>query len=84
MANCACVLENMMLMANALDLGSCWINQLRWLNENENLLASEYALGLKEDERVYGALALGYPDTEDGLPNRIALARKGNPVTIIE
>ena len=84
MADCACVLENMMLMANALDLGSCWINQLRWLNENENLLASERALGLKEDERVYGALALGYPDTEDGLPNRAALPRKGNPVTIIE
>ena len=32
--DCACVLENMMIMANALDLGSCWINQLKWLNED--------------------------------------------------
>ena len=74
----------MMLMANALDLGSCWINQLKWLNENETLLASMRDLGLAEDERVYGALALGYPDTEGGLPNRVALPRKGNPVTVIE
>lgn len=34
MADSACALENMMLMANALDLGSCWINQLHWLDEN--------------------------------------------------
>ncbi|MBR0105743.1 MAG: nitroreductase family protein, partial [Lachnospiraceae bacterium] len=39
MADTACALENMMLMANALDLGSCWINQLRWLNEDPALLA---------------------------------------------
>lgn len=38
MVDCACALENMMLMANALDLGSVWINQLRWLNENSVIL----------------------------------------------
>ena len=27
MADSACALENMMIAANALDLGSCWINQ---------------------------------------------------------
>ena len=32
MADCACAIENMMIAANALDLGSCWINQLKWLN----------------------------------------------------
>ena len=83
MADSACVLENMMLMANGLNLGSCWINQLRWLSENEALLKTLGALGLKEDERVCGALALGYPDTVDGLPDRVALPRKGNPVTVI-
>ena len=80
MADCACALENMMLMANALDLGSCWINQLRWLNENERLLARFRELGLAEDERIYGAVALGWPDTESGLPEREPLPRKGNPV----
>ena len=83
MADCACALENMMLMANALDLGSCWINQLRWLNENERLLARFRELGLAEDERIYGAVAVGLPDTADGLPDRTPLPRRGNPVTMI-
>lgn len=82
-ADCACALENMMLMANALDLGSVWINQLRWLNENPVILNVMKELGLEEDERVYGALALGYPDTQDGLPVRTPLDRTGNIVTYI-
>ena len=82
-ANCACILENMMLMANALDLGSCWINQLRWLNEDPALLSLEKELGMKEDERVFGALALGFADTPDGLPVRTPLPRKGNEVTFV-
>ena len=83
-ADCSCALENMMLMANALDLGSCWINQLKWLNENSVILAYMHQLGMAENERVYGALAVGYPDTEDGLPVRTALPRTGNPVTVVE
>ncbi len=82
-ADCSCALENMMLMANALDLGSCWINQLRWLNENEVILDYMRKLGMADDERVYGALALGYPKTADGLPSRTPLPRNGNPVTLI-
>lgn len=83
-ADCACALENMMLMANALDLGSVWINQLRWLNENSVMLDAMKKLGMEDDERVYGALAVGYADTADGLPNRVALARTGNKVTFVE
>lgn len=83
-ADCSCALENMMLMANALDLGSCWINQLKWLNENPVILDYLKQLGLKETERVYGALAVGFPDTEDGLPIREPLPRNGNEVTVIE
>lgn len=83
-ADCACAIENMMLMANALDLGSVWINQLRWLNENLVILDAMKELGLEEDERVYGALALGYADTQDGLPVRTTLDRIGNKVTYIK
>ena len=83
-ADCACALENMMLMANALDLGSCWINQLKWLNENPVILEYMKSLGMDKDERVYGALAVGYPDTADGLPDREPLKRTGNNVTIVE
>lgn len=84
MADCACALENMMLAANALGLGSCWINQLRWLNEEPSVLAYLRALGLGEEERVYGALSLGYADTEDALPPREPLPRTGNPVTYVD
>lgn len=69
MADCACVLENMMLAANALDVGSCWINQLHWLDSysgatGEHPEMEEYlcSLGLGEDETVCGALSLGYAD----------------------
>lgn len=83
-ADCSCALENMMLMANALDLGSVWINQLRWLNENPVLLEYMRSLGMADDERVYGALALGYADTDDGKPGRVPLPRNGNPVTYVK
>ena len=76
MADVACCLENMMIMANAYDLGSCWINQLKWLNENEEVLRFFETFGLKEEERIYGALALGYPGTENGLPERKQIERQ--------
>lgn len=82
-ADCACALENMMLMANALDLGSCWINQLKWLNENPVILEYMKKLGMDEHERVYGALAVGYPDTASGLPDREPLRRTGNRITTV-
>lgn len=81
LADISCALENMMLMANALDLGSCWINQLKWLNEDQRLLCLERELGLRDGERVYGALALGWPSS--GAPLREPLPRKGNEVTWI-
>ena len=83
MADCACAIENMMIAANALDLGSCWINQLRWLNEEPTLVEYLCSLGMKASERVYGAVIVGYPATEDGLPNRKRMAQKGNEVTFI-
>ena len=82
-ADCACAIENMMIAANALDLGSCWINQLKWLNEEPAILEYLRTLGLKEDERVYGSVIIGYPATTDSLPNRKLMPQKGNEVTYI-
>ena len=82
MADCACAIENMMVAANALDLGSCWINQLRWLNEDPRLVADLQTLGMKENERVYGAVVVGYPI--NGLPNRKLMTQKGNEITLID
>ena len=82
MADSACALENMMLMARDLGLGSCWINQLRWLNENESIVSYMNQLGLKDDETICGALSLGYYDGD--LDSVGLLERKGNPITYIE
>ena len=83
MADVACALENMMVAANELDLGSCYINQLKWLNEDPALLAYFKELGLKDSERIYGSVAIGYADTETGLPNRKMPERIGNEVEFI-
>lgn len=80
-ADCALALENTMLEANELDLGSCYINQLKWLNEDQKILSYLQSLGMNEDERVYDSLIVGYPDTNDGKPLRKVLPRKGNEVT---
>ena len=82
-ADCACAIENMMIAANALNLGSCWINQLKWLNEEPEILEYLRSFGLKEEERVYGAVIVGYPATESGLPDRRKMVMKGNEVTRI-
>ena len=84
MADCACAIENMMVAANALDLGSCWINQLRWLNEEPALVEYLRSLGMKAYERIYGAVIVGYPATESGLPNRNLMVQKGNEVTFVD
>lgn len=81
MADCACAVENMMLEANELDLGSCWINQLHWLAEDERVRERMLELGMEEDETVCASVALGYPATEDGLPMRKEREIAGNPVT---
>ncbi len=83
LADTGCVIENMMLAANELDLGSCWINQLKWLNEDPTLVSYFMRLGMKEEERIYGAMALGFADTIDGLPEREPLKRTGNEVKYI-
>ncbi len=83
MADVACAVENMMLAANELDLGSCYINQLKWLNEEPSIRGYLGTLGLKDDERVYASVAIGYPDTETGLPNRAESPRVGNEVVFV-
>lgn len=79
MADSACLLENMMLSASSLNIGSCWINQLRWLDGNPVIRAFLEKLGLDEGETVCGSLALGRKAVDDHEP----LKRVGNPVTYV-
>lgn len=80
MADSSCVLENMMLMANELNLGTCWINQLHWLDENQAVREYLKAAGITDEETICGALSIGY--CENLIQN--VMPRKGNLVTVIE
>lgn len=80
MADSSCVLENMMIAATALNVGSCWINQLHWLDEHAAVREFLYSLGMSENETVCGALALGYPANEDAFK---VLNKDGNVITYI-
>ncbi len=82
MADSACALENMMIAANALDLGACWINQLHWLTDRKAVQDYLHGLGMEEDEFVTGGLILGYG--ADGGPVRGERKPKGNPVNWVE
>ncbi len=82
MADSSCALENMMIGANALDLGSCWINQLHWLDEDKSIRAYLRPLGLSDEETITGGLILGFGI--DGGSVRTPLPRTGNPVTWVE
>lgn len=64
----SCVLENMMLAAHAIGLGSCWIHREREMfstPEGKELMKS---WGLPEGLVGIGALALGYPAEEPAQP----------------
>ena len=82
-ADVSCAMQNMMLACNELDLGSCWVNQIRHLQDNERIQAKMRGLGLKEGEKVYASLVIGYPDLPNGL-NRREIEAKGYPVTYID
>lgn len=77
MADSACATENMLLAANAMDLGACYINQLNWLDEDEVIRSFMLNLGLEEDETMATALSVGYVEN---IIQKVA-ERKGNPVT---
>jgi len=79
MADSSCALQNMMLAAASLGVGTCWINQLRWLDKNEDIRTYMETIGLGSDETICGGLSLGYPASEIPAP----LERTGNPVTYI-
>ena len=55
--NCAAAMENMLLMANALGLGSCWVSEF-----DDVELANDIGLGSMAS--VQAVMTLGYPSKE--------------------
>lgn len=64
----SCVLENMMLAAASLGLGSVWVHREREIFDSEKGKALLREWGLDETLRGVGSIALGYPASEPGEP----------------
>ena len=61
LADCACALENIFLMANSLGIGSCWINQLKTICDEKEVREVLNSFGIPENHIVWGIAAIGYP-----------------------
>ena len=61
MADSAVILENMMIAATALELGTCYVNQVHWLTSHPCIREFLKPFGLEEDEDVFGGIVLGHP-----------------------
>ncbi len=74
-----CVLENMMIAATSLGLGTVWVHREREIFDSEQGKALLREWGLPETLRGVGAIALGYPSA----PTSPAAARKDGYVHIV-
>ena len=75
----SCVLENMMLAAHALGLGTVWVHREREIFDSESGKALLREWKLPETLRGVGAIALGYPSQG----SRPTAARKQNYIVRI-
>ncbi|MDR1933359.1 MAG: nitroreductase [Spirochaetales bacterium] len=60
----SCVLQNMMLAAHAIGLGSCWIHREKEMFSSAEGKALLKQWGISEEFVGVGSIALGYPDCE--------------------
>lgn len=60
MADCTCMIENILLAAPAIGLGACWSNQPHWLTDLPSLREIFTRIGLREDEDIFAGASIGY------------------------
>lgn len=75
----AAAMENLLLAATDLGLGSCWINQLRNCCDDPDVRAVLTEYGVPENHIVVCSAAIGYIETETP-----AKPRKTGVITIVE
>ena len=73
-------IENMFLAAQSLGIGSCWINQLGTTCDDPEVREFITALGVPANHKVYGCVALGYPDSKIPMKEKKV---KANTITIV-
>lgn len=78
--DCACAIENMFLAARSLGVGSCWINQLGTTCDDEEVRELITSLGVPENHKVYGCVALGYANPQ--MPVKEKKVKEGT-ITIV-
>lgn len=79
--DCACAIENMFLAATSLGIASCWINQLGTTCDDPEVRAYLTSLGVPENHKVYGCVALGYKAEGALLKEKTV---KAGTITIVE
>ncbi len=78
--NCAAATQNMLVAAESLNIGSCWVGLLAFAFNGENSDALKTELKIPEYYKPYYAVSLGYKK----VPNGKAPQRKENCVDYIK
>lgn len=65
--SCPLACENIMLAAYSLGIGSCWVGFGSMVTDNAEIIK---ALELKEDEKIFGPILLGYPKVYPDAPKK--------------
>jgi nitroreductase len=78
MADCALGLENIFLAAQSMELGTCYLNSLHWLRNDEAIRDLLFELGIPREHTICSAVAVGYIQKES-----ISPVRKPNTTIII-
>jgi len=68
MADCSCVVQNIMLAAASVGFGTCWINIFSRLNDCPEIKEMFKELDIPAKHNAFGCIALGYPDMEIPAP----------------
>ena len=71
--SCSLACENIMIAATSLGLGSCYVGFGAMVTDNADVVQ---ALELKDDERIYGPIVLGYPKDEPSALDSIRPKKK--------
>ena len=59
----SCIIENMLIAATSLNLGSCWIHAIKDLVPSNAKLAKK--LGIDDSHQVVGSVAVGYRQNDE-------------------
>ena len=80
MADSAAAIENSLLAATSMNIGTCWINQLTWLSDDPVLRDYLKEFGIEDGEVICGSIAAGYSDQ----PQTKAQPRKEGRVQFVK